>query len=145
MRAWSGMQKVTIESSACSFPTRHPMTDVFELSLQGGAVERQYRRACPEADAMPWGTIDLTKLTRAQIDAALLGSTRASRQEFDSTSVHARVVVNMTNLRLPVDLIAMIARFQVEELVHAELAARLAMELGGGASIPNHLARRAGK
>ncbi len=37
--------------------------------------------------------------------------------------------------RAPVDLIAMASRFPLDELVHVELCARMAMELGGGTEI----------
>jgi hypothetical protein len=45
--------------------------------------------------------------------------------------------------RAPVDLIALAARFPLDELVHVELCARLAMELGGGAPLLHDPARLA--
>ena len=34
--------------------------ELFELELLGGATESRYRRARPEVEAMPWGTLDLS-------------------------------------------------------------------------------------
>ena len=41
----------------------------------------------------------------------------------------------MFECRAPLDLIAMASRFPMDELVHVELCARMAMELGGGTEI----------
>jgi hypothetical protein len=107
-------------------------SDPFELSLYGGAIERRYRRASPEVEALPWGTMDLDRFGVDQIEAARSGWTQAARQELESAAVHARVLEQMVRARMPLDLIALSTQFQREELVHAEIASRLAMELGGG-------------
>lgn len=117
------------------------MAELFELELHGGAVERQYRRTCPEVDRLPWGTLDLSELTPQQVELARLGWTAASMQEYESTTVHSRVLQLMLRVRMPIDLTAMSTQFQREELTHAEVAAKVAMELGGGAPIAHQIAK----
>jgi hypothetical protein len=108
----------------------------FELTLHGGAIERRYRKGCPELEALPWGTLDRSAFGPVEIDAARFAWTRAAFQEYASTTVHARVVEDMLRAAMPLDVIAIGARAQLEELAHAELAGRMAMELGGGAELP---------
>jgi hypothetical protein len=110
--------------------------DLFELDVYGGAFERQYRRACPEVEALPWGRFDPATFDPEPVRAARLSWTRGSLQEYASVSFHAQVQEDMVRARMPLDLLAMIARFQLEEVVHAEIAGRFAMVLGGGADIP---------
>jgi hypothetical protein len=109
--------------------------ELFELELHGGSVEKRYRRAVPEIEALPWGTIDLAEYSEDELRAARIGWTQASLQEYQSTSVHADALRDMLGLRMPIDLMAMSTQFQLDELAHAELAARIAMELGGGAPV----------
>ena len=35
--------------------------ELFELELLGGGMERRYRRARPEVEQMPWGTLDVSE------------------------------------------------------------------------------------
>lgn len=111
------------------------MAEIFELELRGGAIEKHYRRMCPEVEQLPWGTLKLEDYGADQIRAARVGWTCASMQEYESTTIHARVLQDMLRARMPIDLTAMSTEFQREELTHAELAAKMAMELGGGAPI----------
>ncbi len=44
--------------------------ELFELDLLGGPTERRYRKARPEVEALPWGTLDPSRHTAAdRIDA----------------------------------------------------------------------------
>lgn len=106
--------------------------EVFELGLLGGAVERRYRRARPDTEQMPWGTIDTGRFCPAQLIAARRTYTRAAFQEYRTGASCAVTLEAMMSARAPVDLCAMCARFPLEELAHAELFARLAAEVGGG-------------
>ena len=49
-------------------PVEPLSTELFELELLGGAMERRYRKARPEVEAMPWGTLDL----RGESESTLL-------------------------------------------------------------------------
>jgi hypothetical protein len=109
--------------------------EVFELELLGDAVERRYRRAHPEVEAMPWGTLDTSKVTDEGRILARKAWTAAAFQEHRTGIACAATLRALYECRAPIDLIAMAARFPTDELVHVELCARMAMELGGGTEI----------
>jgi hypothetical protein len=104
----------------------------FELELLGGGVERRYRRLRPEIDAMPWGTLDPSILSEPALAAARRSWTMAAYQEHRTGVACAATLRALFEARAPLDLIALATRFPLDELVHVELCARLAMELGGG-------------
>lgn len=116
-------------------PTTEAPLQRFELELLGGAVERRFHRARPEIDAMPWGSLDLTRYTEDQILAARRSWTTAAFQEHRTAAACSIALRALIECRAPVDLIAQFARFPLDELVHVELCARMAMELGGGIEI----------
>jgi hypothetical protein len=111
------------------------VTEPFELSLLGGAIERRYRRSCPEVEALPWR--EAIETDPADKERARVGWTYACLQEYESAPIHAHAMQAMIRARMPLDLTAMSADFQRQELTHAEVCARLAMLLGGGAPIPD--------
>lgn len=114
----------------------------FELELLGGAMERRYRRMCPEVDEMPWGTLDLAGARPEVILAARKAWTSAAFQEHRTAAACATTVRALVEARAPLDLVALATRFPLDEVTHVELCARLAMELGGGTEIihdPSHL------
>jgi hypothetical protein len=112
-----------------------PSFELFELELMGGSVERRYRRLRPEIEAMPWGTIDARKIPSEARVAARKAWTGAAFQEHRTGIACAAVLRALYECRAPVDLIALAARFPMDELAHVELCARMAMELGGGTEI----------
>ncbi len=61
--------------------------------------------------------------------------TGAAFQEHRTAIACAATLRALMECRAPLDLIAMAARFPLDELVHVELASRMAMELGGGTEI----------
>lgn len=109
----------------------------FELSLNGGAIERRYRKLCPEVEALPWSSFDPAAHEPQKKELARTSWTFACIQEFESTAVHALAMNELIRARLPLDLTSQSTTFQRQELTHAELCARLAMVLGGGANIPD--------
>src|SRR5262249_12721177 len=116
--------------------------ELFELELYGDNVERRYRRMRPEGEAMPWGTFDTTGLPEAAGPAARKPWTRAALQRHPPARARAAALRALIECRAPLDLIAMASRFPLDELVHVELTARMAMELGGGTEIqfePDHM------
>ena len=109
--------------------------ELFELELLGGALERRYRRARPEVEAMPWGTIDLTGIPEEDLVHARAAWTGAAFQEHRTGAACAIALRALIEARAPLDLVAMATRFPLDEMVHVELCARMAMELGGGTEI----------
>ncbi len=117
-------------------------TELFELALSGGACERLYRRWRPEILRIPWGRRLGVRLTEAQRLAARQQWTLAALQEYQSAAAQARVLSLLVRVRAPLDFSAAAARFPLDELAHAEVCARVANELGGGAPVaydPNEL------
>jgi hypothetical protein len=116
--------------------------ELFELELLGGPIERRFRKARPEVEAMPWGTLDWSAIPEKALILARKQWTGAAFQEHRTAIACAATLRALLECRAPVDLIAMAARFPMDELVHVELCARMAMELGGGTEIvhdPDHM------
>ena len=111
---------------------QEPGTDRHELELLGDDVERRYRRARPDVEKLPWGTTDLGRFSAAVIQHARVYWTSSARQEYQSTSVASATLRALVDAAVPLDLSAMFARFPLDELAHAEMCSRFAMELGGG-------------
>src|SRR5947209_12159086 len=107
------------------------VSELFELELIGGPMERRYRKARPEVETMPWGTLDLRGFSEAVLVAARRSWTGAAFQEHRTASACCATLRALVEARAPLDLIAGFARFPLDEIVHVELCARMAMELGG--------------
>jgi hypothetical protein len=107
----------------------------FELCVVGGSIERRYRRMRPEVNGMPWGTLHPRRYSSELVLLARRSWTEAAFQEHRTAAACAAALQALITARAPVDLVAVAARFPLDELVHVELCARLAMELGGGAPI----------
>ncbi len=107
----------------------------FELDMLGAAFERRYRKLRPEVEAMPWGTLDIGRFDEQQLLAARLAWTSAAFQEHRTGVACCATLRALMEARAPLDLIALASRFPLDELVHVELCARMAMELGGGTEI----------
>lgn len=109
--------------------------ELFELTLSGGPSERLYRRKRPEVLGLPWGNPLGVRVTRGQRIAARRQWTLAALQEYRSAAAQSAVLASLVRARVPLDLSATAARFPVDELAHAEICARVANELGGGAPV----------
>ncbi|HEY2030740.1 MAG TPA: hypothetical protein VGH20_16195 [Myxococcales bacterium] len=109
----------------------------FELTLYGGAPERRYRKLRPDLLRMPWEELSSDGAPPEVIAAARLGWTRAALQEYASADAQALMLRWLVRARAPLDLSAVASRFSLDELAHAELCARVAERLGGGATIPH--------
>jgi hypothetical protein len=127
--------KADLLVSAPDAASSRPLGQLFELEILGGAIERSYRKARPEVERMPWGTMDTTSFDEQHIVAARKAWTGACFQEHRTAAACASTLRALIEARAPVDLIAMAARFPLDELVHVELCARMAMELGGGTEL----------
>lgn len=110
-------------------------TELFELEILGGPVERRYRKARPEVEAMPWGTLEVRGVPEEVLVAARRSWTSAAFQEHRTASACCATLRALVEARAPLDLIAQFARFPLDEIVHVELCARVAMELGGGTEL----------
>lgn len=115
------------------------MHELFELELVGGAIERRYREMRPEVQAMPWGGLSEAVAAGGIDDAAIVAArrawTNAAFQEFRTGAACAATLRAMIEARAPLDLIGLASRFPLDEVVHVELCARLAGELGGAVEL----------
>jgi hypothetical protein len=109
--------------------------DLFELELLGGATERRFRKMRPEVEQMPWGTLDLSAASPSDLLAARRAWTGAAYQEHRTAVACAATLRALLEARAPIDLVAVASRFPLDEMVHVELCARMAMECGGGTEI----------
>lgn len=109
--------------------------ELFELELFGEGIERRYRRLRPEVESMPWGTLRTDDYPEHVVVAARRAWTGAAFQEHRTGASCALTLRALIEARAPVDLIAIACRFPLDEMVHVELCARLAMELGGGSEV----------
>lgn len=115
--------------------TERILAERFELELLGGPTERRFRKMRPEVEAMPWGTLDLSGASESDLVLARKAWTGAAYQEHRTAVACAITLRALCEARAPVDLIAVASRFPLDEMVHVELCARMAMELGGGTEI----------
>lgn len=109
--------------------------DLFELEIFGGSIERRYRKMRPEVGSMPWGTMDFSTARPADLVAARTAWTGGAYQEHRTAVACTATVRALLEARAPMDLVAVAARFPMDEIVHVELCARMAMECGGGTEI----------
>lgn len=112
-----------------------PLQELFELELLGGPMELRYRRARPEVEAMPWGTLDLRDCPESVRVAARRSWTSAAFQEHRTAVACCATLRALVEARAPLDLIAGFSRFPLDEIVHVELCSRMATELGGGTEL----------
>jgi hypothetical protein len=116
--------------------------ELVELVMLGGPTERRYRKLRPEVLGLPWGTLDPSPYAPELVLEARKSWTLAAYQEHRTGAACADTIQAMIVARVPVDLIAVATRFPLDEMVHVELCARLAEELGGGTEVvfdPAHL------
>ena len=112
----------------------------------GGGWERRYRKQRPEVEEMPWGTLHPSDYPESLVIAARRSWTSAAFQEHRTGAACAETLRCLIECRAPLDLVAVASRFPLDEMVHVELCARLAMELGGGTELihdPNEMILRA--
>ncbi|MFO0613561.1 MAG: hypothetical protein U0414_13270 [Polyangiaceae bacterium] len=109
--------------------------ELFELEMLGGATERRYRKLRPEVEALPWGTLEPSRFPAVDLAEARGHWTLAAFQEMRTCAATAEVIRALSGCRAPLDLIGLASAFPLDEVVHVEMCARVAEELGGGAPI----------
>lgn len=119
---------------------------LFELEWLGGTTEHFFRRARPDVDKVPWGTIDTSPYAPDLLQAVRGSWTEVAMNEYRAVASFAEVIRALTDAMAPLDMIGMASDFLADEVLHTELAARVAMELGGAAPMKvdmDHFALRA--
>jgi len=107
-------------------------TELFELTIYGGAPENRYRRLRPDVEQIDWQRLCPKRVPGATLVAARRSWTAAALQEYATASAHALMLRALIRARVPLDLSAVASRFPLDELAHAEICARIAGAFGGG-------------
>lgn len=105
----------------------------FELDWLGGVSERHFRRGRPGIDDLPWGTLNPADYPPELVDRARVSWTEGAFNEYSTAAAFTYLLRCMLEANAPIDLVGMAGEFIADEMLHVELNARLAMELGGGA------------
>jgi hypothetical protein len=111
------------------------LTRPFELEWLGGATERLLRKRRPTPRDVPWGSYDLRRYPPELLARAQVAWTQGALSEYSTAVALARLSQALLEAKAPIDLVANVADFIVDEMVHVELNARMAMELGGAAPV----------
>ena len=111
------------------------MKALFELEWFGDAAERHFRKLRPFASELPWGTIDKSRHAPEMLERARIVWSSIALSEYHAAGSFADVLGATIAARAPLDIVGMAGDFVADELMHTELASRVAMELGGGAPV----------
>jgi len=103
----------------------------FELEWLGGAAEHHFRRARPEIEELPWGTLEPSRYPTELVERARHLWTENIISEYRAIAAFSALLSAFAKAKVPLDLIGMAGAFIADEAVHVELAARIVMELGG--------------
>ena len=105
-------------------------SEPFQLSMLGGTIERRFHNSRAKLD-FAWGALAETKLPDDLRAEAQSVWTRLAYIEYRSASAMTAVTEALIAARAPLDLTAIASTFALDELSHAEMAARVLGELGG--------------
>jgi hypothetical protein len=108
----------------------------FELAAIGGPWGRRLAPRRAWVDELPWDE----RLPDAA-DAARVVWTRTAFSEYGSAAAFADVAAAFLAAGAPIDLVAAAGDFVVDEIVHTEVAARIAGALGGAVALDVDLDR----
>jgi len=108
----------------------------FELSMVGGPWGRRLAPRRAWIDDLPWDE-DLPR----DADDARVVWTRTAFSEYASAAAFSEIASALLAAGAPIDLVAAAGDFVVDEIVHTEVAARLAAALGGAVPLEVDLTR----
>jgi hypothetical protein len=112
---------------------------LFELEAMGGPWGRRLARRRAGFDALPWGeAVDAAPEVR---DAARWVWTQSAFSEYASAAAFAEIASCLLAAGAPIDLVAAAGDFVADEVLHAELSARVAMSMGGAVALDVDLRR----
>jgi hypothetical protein len=104
---------------------------LFELAAIGGPWGRRLAPRRAWIDELPWDE----PLPVQDFDDARRVWTRSAFSEYASAAAFADIAGGLLAAGAPIDLVAAASDFVVDEIVHCELAARLAAVLGGAVAL----------
>jgi hypothetical protein len=108
----------------------------FELSLCGGALARPHSRAVGDLErSLPWATLDPSRIDPAVLVSARRRWTELAFNEHRSIVLMSQLLQALGEAQVPLDLYSIACAFPLQELVHAEVCARVVSRLGGAADV----------
>jgi hypothetical protein len=108
----------------------------FELAMIGGPWGRRLARRRAWIDELPWD-----EALPGDVLGARVVWTRTAFSEYASAAAFAEIAAALLAAGAPIDLVAAAGDFVVDEIVHTEVAARLAAALGGAVALDVDLGR----
>jgi hypothetical protein len=106
---------------------------LFETEWLGGAAEKLFaQHRGDRIEEIQWSGVDTAGLTEIERDRLRTVWTQSAHQEWCAAGAFTTLLQHLLLARAPVDLIGMAGRFVADEMVHVELASRMAMAYGGG-------------
>jgi hypothetical protein len=85
-----------------------------------------------DIDALPWGSIPVDRYPPEMVTMARYGWTENAFNEYTTAAAMGALVTELLKVRAPIEMVGLASQFAAEEIIHVELCARVAMELGGG-------------
>lgn len=113
---------------------------LFELEVLGGPWGRRLTRRRAGFEALPWNDAARDVSPEAR-EAARWVWTQSAFSEYASAAAFAEIASCLLAAGAPIDLVAAAGDFIVDEVVHAELSARVAMAMGGAVALEVDLRR----
>jgi hypothetical protein len=113
---------------------------LFELEAVGGPWGKRLARRRAGLHALPWSEA----AGDASPEALAAGRwvwTQSAFSEYASAAAFAEIASSLLAAGAPIDLVAAAGDFVVDEVIHAELSARVAMSLGGAVRLEVDLGR----
>jgi hypothetical protein len=107
----------------------------FEIESLEGTPAALVRRRRPGIEALPWGALAqaLAEWSPAEVERERAAWTEGAFSEYASAAAFSALAGALLEARAPIELVGLAADFVVDEMLHVELNARVAMELGGAA------------
>jgi len=102
---------------------------VFELEAIGGPWARRGRKRRVGLDDFPWA--DIPSVSVASRERARVVWTQSAFSEYASAASFARIATALLAAGAPIDLVSAAGEFVADEMLHAELSARVATVFGG--------------
>lgn len=115
---------------------------LFELDLIGGPWGRRLAKRRAGLEALPWR--EAARDVAASIEDAAPARwvwTQSAFSEYASAAAFAEIAAALPAAGAPLDLVAAAGDFVVDEVLHAEMSARVAMTFGGAVALEVDLTR----
>jgi len=107
--------------------------ETFTTDWLGGTAERLFAKHRGDRIAeIQWSELATSHLADDELDRLRTVWTQSAHQEWCAAGAFTTLLQHLLLARAPVDLIGMAGRFVADEMVHVELASRMAMAYGGG-------------